>query len=73
MSLKAQLSSLIEVRLKVMNVQWKTLLIKITLWLAIEILLNLLGLDEVADYCEFIFARKNYQSCRVEKMNIFNH
>ncbi|WP_413160679.1 hypothetical protein ACL6C3_19415 [Capilliphycus salinus ALCB114379] len=29
--------------------------IKILTWLIIEILLNLLGLDELADYSEFIF------------------
>ena len=37
-----------------MNIRWKTLLVRITLWLAIEIWLNFLGLDEVADYSEFI-------------------
>ncbi|MEB3278678.1 MAG: hypothetical protein VKK42_07105 [Lyngbya sp.] len=29
--------------------------IRILIWLIIEILLNLLGLDELADYSEFIF------------------
>ncbi len=37
-----------------MNIRWKTLIVRITLWLAIELWLNFLGLDEVADYSEFI-------------------
>lgn len=40
-----------------MTVNWKTLLAKTTVWLAVEILLNLLGLDNLADYSEFIFGR----------------
>ena len=37
--------------------QWKNFLIRTTLWLATEILLNFLGIDDVADYSEFIFER----------------
>ncbi|MGK7916304.1 MAG: hypothetical protein AB4038_12315 [Prochloraceae cyanobacterium] len=37
--------------------QWKKELAKITVWLAAEILLNFLGLDDLADYSEFIFER----------------
>ncbi len=40
-----------------MNVQWKKLLVRATLWLAFEIWLNLIGLDDVADYSEFLFER----------------
>lgn len=40
-----------------MTVNWKTLLAKTTVWLAVEILLNFLGLDNLADYSEFIFGR----------------
>ncbi len=40
-----------------MNVQWKKLLVKVTLWLAFEIWLNFMGLDDVADYSEYIFER----------------
>lgn len=40
-----------------MNVRWKKLLITITLWVATEIWLNLLGIDDLADYSEFIFAQ----------------
>lgn len=38
-----------------MQVQWKKLLAKIIVWLAAEILLNFLGLDNLADYSEFLF------------------
>ncbi|MBE9128295.1 MULTISPECIES: hypothetical protein [unclassified Coleofasciculus] len=38
-----------------MNVQWKKVIIKTTVWLAAEIILNLLGLDNLADYSEFLY------------------
>lgn len=40
-----------------MNIQWKKLVFTTTLWLVTEILLNLLGLDNLADYGEFVFGR----------------
>ncbi|MUL37184.1 hypothetical protein [Gloeocapsopsis dulcis] len=40
-----------------MNILWKNLLIKTVLWLVVETLLSLLGLDNVADYSEFVFGR----------------
>jgi hypothetical protein len=38
-----------------MKTQWKRLLVKTTVWLAAEIILNLLGLDNLADYSEFVY------------------
>lgn len=38
-----------------MRVKWKSLIAKLTIWLALELLLNLLGLDQIADYSEFLF------------------
>jgi len=38
-----------------MRVKWKTLIAKLTVWMALELLLNLLGLDQLADYSEFLF------------------
>lgn len=35
----------------------KKLLAKMLVWLAAEILLNFLGLDNLADYGEFVFER----------------
>ncbi|MFP4411967.1 hypothetical protein [Coleofasciculus sp.] len=35
--------------------QWKKAFFKVTTWVLSEIVLNLLGLDDLADYSEFIF------------------
>ena len=40
-----------------MRVYWKKLLTKTLVWFVAEILLTFLGLDNLADYSEFIFAR----------------
>lgn len=40
-----------------MQVKWKKLLIKTALWLLAEIWLNFLGMDDIADYSEFVFER----------------
>ncbi len=40
-----------------MQVKWKKLLAKASVWLTAEILFNFLGLDNLADYSEFIFER----------------
>ena len=40
-----------------MKVKWKTLLFRASVWLTVEISLNLLGLDNLADYSEFVFER----------------
>jgi hypothetical protein len=44
-------------RLKLINVRWKNLLVKTTLWLVAEIWFNYLGIDNLSDYSEFIFER----------------
>lgn len=41
-----------------MKVQWKTLIVTITLWFALELLLSCLGLDTIADYSEYILDQK---------------
>jgi hypothetical protein len=38
-----------------MKLRWKKLLVLIPFWLATEIWFNLLGIDELADYSEFIY------------------
>ncbi|MGQ4648622.1 hypothetical protein [Lyngbya aestuarii] len=38
-----------------MQVQWKKILVKTSVWLTAEIILNLIGLDDLADYSEFIY------------------
>jgi hypothetical protein len=41
-----------------MKTQWNKLWVKTISWLVIEIILNLLGLDNLADYSEFIFGKE---------------
>lgn len=41
-----------------METNWQKGLGKIAVWLMIEILLNFLGLDTLANYSEFLFERK---------------
>jgi hypothetical protein len=41
-----------------MKVQWKQIIIKGIVWLAAETLLTLIGLDELADYSEFLISDK---------------
>jgi hypothetical protein len=40
-----------------MNGNWKKLTVKVSLWLVAEIALNVSGLDNIADYTEFVFSR----------------
>ncbi len=40
-----------------MHFKWTKLLARITVWLAAEICLSFLGLDDLADYSEFIFEK----------------
>ncbi|BBA79972.1 hypothetical protein RGRSB_1555 [cyanobacterium endosymbiont of Rhopalodia gibberula] len=51
--------------------KWKTFVFKTIFWMMGEILLNLLGLDNVADYSEFLFgqelelSRKNHKTVKL--------
>lgn len=40
-----------------MQVRWKKLITQTLIWLLAELLLNFLGLDDLADYSEFLFER----------------
>ena len=40
-----------------MKVIWKQNLYRVIVWLAAEIILNCVGLDDLADYSEFVFER----------------
>ena len=42
-----------------MKIHYHELLLKLTIWLAVEIVLNLMGLDDMADYSEFVFTHRN--------------
>lgn len=37
-----------------MKIRWKILLMKLAVWMLVEILLTCLGLDDFADYSEFL-------------------
>ena len=41
-----------------MQVKWNKILAKMIVWFAAELLLNFLGLDNLADYGEFIFEKE---------------
>ncbi|MEL6461930.1 MAG: hypothetical protein AAFX46_13395 [Cyanobacteria bacterium J06636_27] len=43
-----------------MNIRWQKLLIKTSCWLATEIFLNLIGIDDLADYSEFVFENRDF-------------
>jgi hypothetical protein len=43
--------------MKTKQIQWKTLLVKMIFWLITEVVLNAVGLDNLADYSEFVFER----------------
>lgn len=40
---------------KVMQIQWSKLLLKTAVWFCAEIALTYVGLDDLADYSEFVF------------------
>jgi len=40
-----------------MEIKWKILLTKTLIWLSVEIILNFIGLDTIADYGEFVFQK----------------
>ena len=40
-----------------MEVKWKKLIFRVSVWLTLEIFFNHVGLDTIADYSEFIFEK----------------
>lgn len=42
-----------------MKTRWDKLILQISLWLVLEALFNLIGIDELADYSEFLMMPKN--------------
>ncbi len=43
-----------------MKVKWSQLVLKIIVWLLAEIYLTIMGLDNLADYGEFVFQDKGW-------------
>lgn len=42
---------------QVMTIRWQQLLVSLSLWLIAELFLNLVGIDDLVDYSEYIFDR----------------
>ncbi len=55
-----------------MKIQWQKLWVKIILWLGAEILLTLIGLDNLADYSEFLCQQKEVASIISHKLKKLN-
>ena len=49
-------------RQSTMKTRWQQLLVRATIWLAAEIILTCLGLDDLADYSEFLTQQKGIPS-----------
>lgn len=47
------------------QINWQSLIMKICLWLLIEAVFNLIGIDDLADYSEFLLMPKT--SIRTER------
>ena len=43
---------------KLMNTNWQKLITKIFFWLLVEAVFNLIGIDDLADYSEFLLMPK---------------
>jgi hypothetical protein len=41
------------------KLQWQKICLKIAFWLCVEIILTLIGMDNIADYSEFILHSKS--------------
>ena len=48
-----------------MQVRWKQLGIKLTVWMTMEVILNLVGSDYLADYGEFLHRSYTESSLKV--------
>lgn len=56
-----------------MKTYWQKVFFKITVWLITEILLNILGLDNLADYSEFVFEGKAMaNNCYIPEVTLEN-
>lgn len=46
-----------------MDIQWHMLILKSAFWLTAEVTLNLVGLDDLADYSEFLLNDRDALRC----------
>jgi hypothetical protein len=40
-----------------MNVKWRKLILKASLWVSLEVVFNCIGIDHIADYSEYLLER----------------
>lgn len=40
------------------NINWQSLIVKLCFWLVIEAVFNIIGIDDLADYSEFLLMPK---------------
>ncbi len=52
------------------KVLWRKLLLKTFVWLITELLLNLIGIDDLADYSEFLFENRTSSLASLNVANI---
>jgi len=45
--------------LRVMNIKWKKLVFRLSVWLALEAYFGYVGVDTIADYSEYLLDRHN--------------
>lgn len=53
-----------------MNIYWQKIVFKILCWLAVEAIFNLIGIDDLVDYSEFLFVPR--EIVQVERFSFFN-
>ncbi|NJR61424.1 MAG: hypothetical protein HC769_22880 [Cyanobacteria bacterium CRU_2_1] len=56
-----------------MNVQWNKLIARVAIWMMAEVMLNLIGLDTLADYSEFFFEHQESRFCSDSMLVNFNY
>lgn len=55
-----------------MNVQWNRLIARVAIWVVAEVVLNLIGLDTLADYSEFFFEHQESRFGSGSLLVVFN-
>lgn len=48
-----------------MNIKWRKLLLKGSLWLSLEVIFNSIGIDHLIDYSEYLFDRNQVSSIAI--------
>ena len=46
------------IKVNKMKIQWHKLVLKVLLWMSVEVVFNFIGIDDLADYSEFLLMPK---------------